>query len=212
MKAMRWEDTGKKGYYTMVMALIALRHPEYHHALVALLRSWESAACNAGEKISSNQGVELILSRLLLPVLEAPEEAREEHLRRARCQYEQAWKDDEFKGLGFAPDDLSDGQVISIYHLMLFDRQGGQTTIYHLAHALPFLAQASAADLYPPAMLLGNEPSWAPFIGLAWLEHLGARLSTRTPVKATQTPGRNDPCPCASGRKYKQCCARVALT
>jgi len=22
-----------------------------------------------------------------------------------------------------------------------------------------------------------------------------------------QTPGRNDPCPCGSGRKYKQCCA-----
>ncbi len=23
-------------------------------------------------------------------------------------------------------------------------------------------------------------------------------------------PGRNDPCPCGSGRKYKQCCAKKA--
>jgi preprotein translocase subunit SecA len=32
-----------------------------------------------------------------------------------------------------------------------------------------------------------------------------------TPVeqaKAAGAPGRNDPCPCGSGRKYKQCCGR----
>ena len=27
------------------------------------------------------------------------------------------------------------------------------------------------------------------------------------PIKADQTPGRNDPCPCDSGKKYKKCCA-----
>lgn len=28
------------------------------------------------------------------------------------------------------------------------------------------------------------------------------------PFKAAPRPGRNDPCPCGSGRKYKQCCGR----
>lgn len=28
------------------------------------------------------------------------------------------------------------------------------------------------------------------------------------PVKAAPKVGRNDPCPCGSGRKYKQCCLR----
>ena len=28
----------------------------------------------------------------------------------------------------------------------------------------------------------------------------------RTPVAATLTPCRNDPCPCGSGRKFKKCC------
>ena len=28
------------------------------------------------------------------------------------------------------------------------------------------------------------------------------------PHRATPRPGRNDPCPCGSGRKYKQCCGR----
>jgi hypothetical protein len=27
-----------------------------------------------------------------------------------------------------------------------------------------------------------------------------------TPVRATPQPGRNDPCPCGSGRKFKKCC------
>ena len=27
------------------------------------------------------------------------------------------------------------------------------------------------------------------------------------PLKADDTPGRNDPCPCGSGKKYKKCCA-----
>jgi uncharacterized protein YecA (UPF0149 family) len=26
------------------------------------------------------------------------------------------------------------------------------------------------------------------------------------PIKAVEAPGRNDPCPCGSGRKYKKCC------
>ncbi len=29
-----------------------------------------------------------------------------------------------------------------------------------------------------------------------------------TPVKAMKKPGRNDPCPCGSGKKYKKCCGR----
>ena len=27
-------------------------------------------------------------------------------------------------------------------------------------------------------------------------------------VRAAATPERNDPCPCGSGKKYKQCCGR----
>ena len=28
------------------------------------------------------------------------------------------------------------------------------------------------------------------------------------PVQADKTPGRNDPCPCGSGKKYKKCCGK----
>jgi len=36
------------------------------------------------------------------------------------------------------------------------------------------------------------------------LEH----LTPREPVRRAPAPGRNDPCPCGSGRKYKACCGK----
>jgi preprotein translocase subunit SecA len=27
-------------------------------------------------------------------------------------------------------------------------------------------------------------------------------------ARAVDTPGRNDPCPCGSGKKYKKCCGK----
>lgn len=36
----------------------------------------------------------------------------------------------------------------------------------------------------------------------------GDQTVKRTPQKAVKKPGRNDPCPCGSGKKYKKCCGR----
>jgi uncharacterized protein len=36
-------------------------------------------------------------------------------------------------------------------------------------------------------------------------------LSTPEPRRSTPKVGRNDPCPCGSGRKYKKCCGRAAV-
>ena len=33
-------------------------------------------------------------------------------------------------------------------------------------------------------------------------------LSQEAPKTEEKKPGRNDPCPCGSGRKYKKCCGR----
>jgi preprotein translocase subunit SecA len=34
------------------------------------------------------------------------------------------------------------------------------------------------------------------------------RPGARTPVRVAKEPGRNDPCPCGSGKKYKKCCGK----
>ncbi|MBQ8917973.1 MAG: SEC-C domain-containing protein, partial [Oscillospiraceae bacterium] len=31
---------------------------------------------------------------------------------------------------------------------------------------------------------------------------------TKKPMRAGTKVGRNDPCPCGSGKKYKKCCGR----
>jgi SEC-C motif-containing protein len=38
-----------------------------------------------------------------------------------------------------------------------------------------------------------------------WLYNRAVRIGP-APHKAAPKPGRNDPCPCGSGKKYKQCC------
>ncbi|HDL86069.1 MAG TPA: preprotein translocase subunit SecA, partial [Candidatus Acetothermia bacterium] len=37
-----------------------------------------------------------------------------------------------------------------------------------------------------------------------------AQQGGKKPVHAKKTPGRNDPCPCGSGKKYKNCCGKNA--
>ena len=36
-------------------------------------------------------------------------------------------------------------------------------------------------------------------------QELLANTEPVEPIEADDTPGRNDPCPCGSGRKYKKC-------
>jgi len=46
---------------------------------------------------------------------------------------------------------------------------------------------------------------------MAELQFVGgeANSSVNKPVIKSKKPGRNDPCPCGSGKKYKKCCGAV---
>jgi len=37
-------------------------------------------------------------------------------------------------------------------------------------------------------------------------EEMIANTPKVDPIQAKKEPGRNDPCPCGSGKKYKNCC------
>ena len=58
-----------------------------------------------------------------------------------------------------------------------------------------------------PALLLSLYRYWRSDADgkLQLANTLGAQLSN-APVRVENTPGRNDPCPCGSGKKYKKCC------
>ena len=36
-----------------------------------------------------------------------------------------------------------------------------------------------------------------------------SKMSASTFVRKDKKIGRNDPCPCGSGKKYKQCCGKI---
>jgi preprotein translocase subunit SecA len=40
----------------------------------------------------------------------------------------------------------------------------------------------------------------------AHASHGDEEAATRQPIVNKETIGRNDPCPCGSGKKYKKCC------
>ena len=68
-------------------------------------------------------------------------------------------------------------------------------------------------DLYEDRITLGGEDeaySYAETFRKAWAETPGALvwLKTGRTVLAEARPGRNEPCPCGSGKKYKKCCGR----
>jgi SWIM/SEC-C metal-binding protein len=60
---------------------------------------------------------------------------------------------------------------------------------------------AAACDAHGIHFILGIEPDKPEDIGD--LE----RAVQAQPVRAVVKVGRNDPCPCGSGRKFKRCCA-----
>ena len=61
------------------------------------------------------------------------------------------------------------------------------------------------------AMELGNSRA-ANMVMLGAVSHSAGTAGDETvkkqPVRKQKKPGRNDPCPCGSGLKYKKCCGR----
>jgi preprotein translocase subunit SecA len=60
----------------------------------------------------------------------------------------------------------------------------------------------------PPLHSVGPQPQAAPPVGVPGRRREAA--APPPPVRSEPKVGRNDPCPCGSGRKYKKCCGAAA--
>jgi uncharacterized protein len=72
--------------------------------------------------------------------------------------------------------------------------------------ALPTLREMAryfAAGQTPPPMKLGGEP-----VSAASAAPAGNAAAATRSTPPNRKPGRNDPCPCGSGRKFKACCGQ----
>jgi SEC-C motif-containing protein len=72
--------------------------------------------------------------------------------------------------------------------------------------AVALAAKASAADFYfPRSAVRAYQGSWTPEEEVFRLERFRAGVPRGVPVRSEKKPGRNDPCPCGSGKKWKKC-------
>jgi hypothetical protein len=54
-------------------------------------------------------------------------------------------------------------------------------------------------------------PEWDALLSALRREKIAREQRKSGTVTKDKTPGRNDPCPCGSGRKYKKCCGAKAV-
>jgi preprotein translocase subunit SecA len=116
-------------------------------------------------------------------------------------------------------DDLKEGIGLTAYAgtnpLVVFKRESFVLFQEMLARA----AQKIVSSLLNPRLTMQGEEQPQPQRKMLYV-HTDAAGSTTTtstaqkgeqkPVHAKKTPGRNDPCPCGSGKKYKNCCGKDA--
>jgi uncharacterized protein YchJ len=103
------------------------------------------------------------------------------------------------------PEDLARAALIYVPQRMLTEPE----MLACFLHMLPWLARAQAGELYLPQDFIDAvRTPWTMEETIAQLEGLREEEGVPTPVKSERTPGRNDPCSCGSGKKYKRCCGR----
>ncbi|MBS2031007.1 MAG: SEC-C domain-containing protein [Deltaproteobacteria bacterium] len=77
--------------------------------------------------------------------------------------------------------------------------------------ALPQALERSAAELFLPRAIAERHQPPPPTYILAHLRDYATiawsdAQRVPKPMRAEAKPGRNDPCPCGSGAKFKKCC------
>lgn len=102
------------------------------------------------------------------------------------------------------PVDLARAVVVNVTEPLFLDPERTAHSFFHL----PWLARAEASELYLTSDVVeAIRTPWRMEDSIALLEPQRAEDGVREPRRTEKTPGRNDPCPCNSGKKYKRCCA-----
>jgi SWIM/SEC-C metal-binding protein len=75
----------------------------------------------------------------------------------------------------------------------------------------PAVVRVQSQDRAQEILSICEDRDWKVIVGIEPdqtedISDLERLLHPQAPVIAAAIPGRNDPCPCGSGRKYKKCC------
>jgi hypothetical protein len=106
------------------------------------------------------------------------------------------------------PPELARALHVSVSDPILIDADRISAAFF----ILPWLARAEATELYLPADIVDAlRRPWSMESTIRLLEMPRREDGVRAPRRVEKTPGRNDPCPCKSGKKYKRCCGAAGV-
>jgi hypothetical protein len=110
-----------------------------------------------------------------------------------------------WKVAGEVPDDLALALGANLY--LGFHEEPHD--LVHLVLMLPWIARCEAEDFYFPQDFHKHVyVPWRPELAIEMIECEREAWGEVKTIKVEKTPGRNDPCPCGSKKKYKKCCLR----
>jgi hypothetical protein len=198
----------------MPLTAIGLRHRrtqgEVSKALARSRRSLETPDPSMPDRAAMHEVVKL-LEELLDPAQQ--ESLRTQHRdigARSYLRYTEYLPDGaplRFTRAEDVPDELALPMLMHLHGAIL--REGKDIVLALMM--MPWLATADGPSLYLPAQLLDQCRSL--FEPEAIIERLDGYRRAGTPAgpaRAAARPGRNEPCSCGSGKKYKRCCGAAA--
>jgi hypothetical protein len=184
---------------------LGLRHSALRSEVLRFLRSPPEGFEALGPALASSYGMFAETARLLDETLDALREEAMDFGRKIIVEHTRDIDSSSpfrFTDVAKVPDDLALPGVLGTW----YDAHNGPRGNDVMLLAMVVGAAARAEDFYYPAALLRDVPpdDLEP-MGESLAEMYWTLNGPHEPIRRDARPGRNEPCPCGSGKKYKKC-------
>ena len=127
--------------------------------------------------------------------------------------YEDSLEDPDDENYRFdSPDQVPGDLSLSYYSNYSIDLTKNVKTLSSFISLIPWLCETKAENLFLPQNIAENPPyKWHPSLSVHCLNIIlpyDFHSHEITICNTTKKVGRNAPCPCGSGKKYKKCCLK----
>jgi hypothetical protein len=184
-------------YTAQAAVLYALLYAAYRsEAEAAQIKSEliDFAKERAAQKGSESDDVDFVLTELALCLID---DGAEDALAAGKAVYESGLADESIAG-GLKEVLESRGQYPNRFARQPYESAGkafGRLSLYQRIDSAETFQDLFGADMLPKS-LFTNDPSEQYY-------------NPQQPIVKSEKIGRNDPCPCGSGKKYKKCCGKA---
>ena len=176
---------------------IALRHRGAAAEVRKALARENRAAAEGRPAAATIPQVQSIIDELTALIFDRPEECARLHVALGRMHATKKTDDDVE-----LPEDIARLLAANSPATFLSSREGRVL----LFASLPWVSRAQPEDLYLPAEYLeAFRVRWRPEQAASLLRDTEVGFPAAEPARAQAVPGRNELCPCGSGKKYKRC-------